>query len=209
MKKIIGAIAVVALIIAVVMGLNGYTTTRNEGNTKELALTAVAKQMMIDYSQDRAAAIDQLGIAHDKAGAFDKILSDVMAGRNVSGKGTVDRSALISSVREAYPDLKGLDIFDRIMDTVQRMRDKFAVRQTQLAGEVQKFNTWRVTGGLFKPMWVSLCGFPSRQLELRTGTTTLYGQDALDKMSTVIMTADSQKIFRDSTDEQLDFGKKN
>lgn len=181
-----------------------YTQTRNEGRGFELGLTAHYKETMTEYDQGRSTVLDDLKIAGNKRDGLDQLLRAGIEGRKFAGTGgAVDRAALISAVKEAYPDLKQLGIYDKIADYVVEMRKKFALNQTQLAREVQKYNTWRTTGGLFHPFFVSVSGFPSKSLEIKIGSTTVTGEEALQKMSTVVMSSGSKKIFETGEDQPL------
>lgn len=198
----------VAAVLTILCLITTYTSTRNEGRTKELGLTAEYKAIMADYGQFRAAAIDQLGIAKDKSKAMDEILTNAISGRyNKPGSPQVDSGKLFSAVQEAYPDLKGLDVFDKIVDFVAKGRKEFSQRQEKIAGSVQAYNTWRTTGSFLHPMFVSLIGFPSNSIEVRAAGKITRGQAALDMMSTPIISEEAGKIFDNGVDQQLPTGK--
>jgi RNase P protein component len=205
MKRFISLLVIAGLVfVGGTWGAGEYTDTRNEGRGLELALTARYKEVMTKYDQDRSVALDDLHIAGNKRDGLDQILRAGIETRKFAGAGgAVDRNAIISAVREAYPDLKQLGIYDKIADFVVKMRKSFAASQTQLAGEIQKYNSWRTTGSLLHPLWVSVAGFPSKSLEIKLGAKTFTGAAALDKMSTVVMSGDSQVIFDTSTDKPL------
>ncbi|MFN8553090.1 MAG: hypothetical protein U0103_16580 [Candidatus Obscuribacterales bacterium] len=205
MTRIITALALSGLILVGGVWFAGeYTDTRNQGRGFELALTADYKENMTDYDQGRSSVLDQLHIAADKRDGLEQLLRAGVESRKFEGVGGgVNRNAFISAVREAYPDLKQLGIYDKIADSVVLMRKKFASSQVRLAGEIQKYNTWRTTGSLFHPFFVSLVGFPSKSLEIKIGGTTYYGAEALAKMSTVVMSSASQEIFSTGVDKPL------
>lgn len=205
MKKLIvlGVVALVAF-CTVMYAISVYTNTRNEGNKIELTLTAEYKGMMAEYGQFRTSFIDQLGIAREKSGAMDKILTDAISGRyNKPGSPEVDSGKMFSAVSEAYPDLKGLDIFDKIADFVKTGREKFAQRQEKLANSVKDYQVWRTTGSFLHPIFASWIGFPSKNIEIKIGDKMYRGQEALDKMGTVIISAESNQIFDSGVDTPL------
>ena len=203
MKKLI----VLGVIAAVLFGLgawaiNTYTGIRNEGRHQELAMTAKYKAVQASYGQDRLAFTDQLGIAREKRDAMDSIITDAVSGRyNKSGSPQVDNGKLFSAIREAYPDLAGLNIYDKVLDFVTKMRNKFAQDQAQVATLVQNYNEWRTTGSLLHPTFVKWAGFPSESLELRIGDKVYRGQEALDKMSRPIVGGDTNEIFDSGEDK--------
>ncbi|HEY9784811.1 MAG TPA: hypothetical protein V6D17_05365 [Candidatus Obscuribacterales bacterium] len=203
MKKfiILGVIAAVVIGIGISL-ISTYTSVRNEGRHQELTLTAKYKAVQASYGQDRLAFTDQLGIAREKRDAMDKILTDAVSGRyNKPGSPQVDNGKLFSAVVEAYPDLKGLDIYDKILDFVTKMRTKFAQDQAQIAEMVKNYNEWRTTGSFLHPWIVSMCGFPSDSLEVRIGDKVYRGQEALDKMSRPIVGGDTNDIFDGGEDK--------
>lgn len=203
MKKLIvfGVIAAIAIIIVVsIIGM--YTSVRNEGRHEELALTATYKAVMVSYGQDRLSFTDQIGIAREKRDAMDKILVDAVAGRyNKDGSPQVDSGKFFSAITEAYPDISGVNIYDKILEFVTKMRNKFATDQTQIQEAIQKYDEWRTTGSLLHPWFVSMCGFPSDSLEVIVNGKTVRGQEALDMMKRPIVGNDTNRIFDNGVDE--------
>ncbi len=203
MKKLI----VIGVIAAVVLGLVGwgistYTEIRNDGRNTELSITAKYKAMQASYGQDRLALTDQLGIAREKRDAMDKILTDAVSGRyNKPGSPQVDNGKLFSAITEAYPDLTGLNIFDKVSDFVGQMRSKFAQDQAQIAEMIRDYNSWRTTGSFLHPTFVDWAGFPSDALEMQANGNTYRGKEALDRMSRPIIGSDTGVIFDTGVDQ--------
>lgn len=203
MKKFIVIGVIAAFLIGLVSwGISTYTSVRNEGVRQELSLTAKYKAMQASYGQDRLAFTDQLGIAREKRDALDKILTDAVSGRyNKAGSPQVDNGKLFSAIQEAYPDLSGLNIYDKILDFVTKMRNKFAQDQAQIADMIKDYNTWRETGSFLHPTFVKWAGFPSSSLEMQANGNTYRGQEALDKMSRPIIGSDTGQIFDTGVDQ--------
>ncbi len=202
MKKfiIIGVIA--ALVLGIFGVINTYTNIRNEGTRTELSITAKYKAMQASYGQDRLAFTDQIGIAREKRDAMDKILTDAVSGRyNRPGSPQVDNGKLFSAITEAYPDLSGLNIYDKIADFVTKMRGKFAQDQGQIAEMIKDYNTWRQTGSFLHPTLVGWAGFPSDALEMQANGNVYKGKDALDRMSRPIIGSDTGQIFDTGVDQ--------
>ncbi len=202
MKKfiIIGVIA--ALVLGIFGVINTYTNIRNEGTRTELSITAKYKAMQASYGQDRLAFTDQIGIAREKRDAMDKILTDAVSGRyNKPGSPQVDNGKLFSAITEAYPDLAGLNIYDKIADFVTKMRSKFAQDQAQIAEMIKDYNTWRQTGSFLHPTLVGWAGFPSDALEMQANGNVYRGKDALDRMSRPIIGSDTGQIFDTGVDQ--------
>jgi hypothetical protein len=139
---------------------------------------------------------------------MNKLLTTAISGRQGAGSmaaddGKVDGQKFISAVQEAYPDLGGLKVYDRLLDQVQAMRKAFAADQTKLADQVRGYDQWRTTGSLIHPWLVSELGFPSNRLQIHIGSKVLVGREALDKLSVVIMTGESEDLFRSGQDRQI------
>ncbi len=203
MKKFIVIGVIAALVIGLVSwGIGTYTNIRNEGTRTELSITAKYKAMQASYGQDRLAFTDQIGIAREKRDAMDKILTDAVSGRyNKPGSPQVDNGKLFSAITEAYPDLAGLNIYDKIADFVTKMRGKFAQDQAQIAEMIKDYNTWRQTGSFLHPTLVGWAGFPSDALEMQANGNVYRGKDALDRMSRPIIGSDTGQIFDTGVDQ--------
>ncbi len=208
MKKFIVIGVIAALVLGIFSVISTYTSIRNEGTRTELSITAKYKAMQASYGQDRLAFTDQLGISRDKRDAMDKILTDAVSGRyNKAGSPQVDNGKLFSAITEAYPDLSGLNIYDKIMDFVTKMRSKFAQDQAQVAEMIKDYNTWRETGSFLHPTLVKWAGFPSDALEVQANGNVYRGQAALDKMSRPIVGSDTGQIFDTGVDQPAIPGK--
>lgn len=204
-KVIIGGLIALALLVGVFGVIGTYTSVRNDGRTQELALTKQFKDTQVGYGQFRTSIHDQLSIAREKRDAMNKILVDAITGRydKKGGNNEVDHQAVFSAIAEAYPDLKGLDIFDRIIVQIQAGREAFAKDQEQMQDMIRSYNQWRTTGSFLHPTFVDWAGFPSSSLEARIGDKTYRGQEALDKMSRIIVGSDTSQIFDSGTDTPL------
>ncbi len=203
-KLIVLGVILGGILLSAMYVISLYTTTRNEGRHEELALTAKYKAVMVSYGQDRLAFTDQLGIAREKRDAMDKILVDAVAGRyNKPGSPQVDNGKFFSAIKEAYPDISGVGIYDKILDFVTKMRNKFATDQTQIQNMVRDYNEWRTTGSFLHPWIVNLCGFPSDSLEVIVNGKTYHGKEALDMMSRPIVGSDTNQIFDSGTDQPV------
>ena len=204
-KAIIGGLIALVLVIGAVSLIGTYTSVRNEGRRQELALTRQFKDTQVQYGQFRQSIYDQLSIAREKRDALDKIMVDAVTGRydKKGANNEVDRQAVFSAIKEAYPDLGGLDIYDKIIVQIQAGREAFAKNQEQLQDMIRSYDQWRTTGSLLHPWFVEKLGFPSNLLEARIGGQVYRGADAYDKMSRVIVGSDTQQIFDSGTDKPL------
>lgn len=202
---IIGGLIALVFVMGIVGVISTYTNTRNDGRKQELALTQQWKGTQVRYGQFRTSIYDQLSIAREKRDALDKIIVDAVTGRydKEGAAGAVDQGKLFSAISEAYPDLKGVDIYDKIIVQIQAGRQAFAKDQEQLQDMIRSYNSWRTTGSFLHPTIVEWCGFPSNTLEAQVGGKVYHGQEALDKMSAVIVGSDTSQIFDSGVDKPL------
>jgi hypothetical protein len=204
-KVIIALIVAAVLIFGAVSVIGTYTSVRNEGRNQELAMSAHWKNTQSRYGQFRMGMADKMTIAREKRDAINKILVDAVSGRydKANQPGTVDQQALFSAIKEAYPDLSGLNIFDGLITDIQAGREAFAKDQETMADMVRSYNAWRTTGSFLHPTFVDWAGFPSDVLEARVGDKTYKGEEALEKMSKVIVGQDTGEIFDTGNDKPL------
>lgn len=204
-KVIIGGLIALTVLIGLFSLIGTYTSVRNEGRSQELALTRQFKATQTQYGQFRTSVYDQLSIAREKRDALDKILVDAVSGRydKKGGSNEIDRQAVFSAIKEAYPDLSGLDIYDKIIVQIQAGREAFARNQEQLQDMIRSYDQWRTTGSLLHPWFVEQLGFPSDLLEARIGDKVYRGADAYEKMSRAIVGSDTSAIFESGTDKPL------
>ena len=204
MKKwiILGSIVAVLGFLAL-SAISTYTSVRNEGNTRELALTAKYSSNQAEYGQWRLGVVDQLGIAREKAEAIESILDAAVSGRyNKEGSPDVDSGKLFSAIAEAYPDLSGTDIYDRVLEFVKQGRVRFGQAQAELQEMIQGYDTWRTTGSFLHPTFAGWL-FPSDNLKARVGDKVYKGEEALEKMARVIVGSDTTEIFDSGTDKPI------
>lgn len=201
---LVGGIAILLILLAG-WGIGTYVDVRNTGRSQELALTRQWKTMIANYGQWRLGMADKLTIAREKRDAINKILVDAVTGRydKPGQEGTVNTQAVFSAIKEAYPDLSGLGIFDEVLKDIQAGRERFAREQAQMADQVRSYNDWCTTGSLLHPTFVRWAGFPSGILEAQIGNKVYHGREALDKMSQVIVGSDTNQIFDSGVDQAL------
>lgn len=204
-KVAIALACVGALLVSTIVLIGSYVSVRNDGRSQELAMNAQWKSMQINYGQFRTGFLDKLSIAREKRDAMDKILTDAVSGRydKAGQQGTVDSKAVFSAIAEAYPDIKGLNIYDELLKDIQAGRERFAKDQEQMQDMVRSYDDWRTTGSLFHPLFVKWAGFPSSMLEVKVNGKEFYGQAALDMMKRPIVGSDTNQIFDSGVDQGL------
>ncbi len=200
---IIGGITLAVILIPTITWICIYTSLRNEGRSQEISMSRQFNEMQARYGQSRLSVTEQLGIAREKTKAMDDIIAKATTGRyDTKGKeGVVDKQAVVSAIAEAYPDVnKPLEIYDKILVTIQASRQRFAADQRKMQDMIRSYQTWRTTGAWYEPAVISYLGFPSNHLVAQVGDNKLFGEAALDKMSIVIVGTDTHKVFESGVD---------
>lgn len=201
---VLGGIALVAVLLVVLL-FSKFNGINNEGVKKETTLSAQYSDNQNELSAQTLKIKESLGIADIKSDKMDQILKDAVQGRYQQGSsanGAVDGGKLFSALTEAYPDLAGLNIYDKLLDTVNAGREAFKNKQTKLLDMARDYNTWLNTGLINKRL-ISMAGFPGPNLKARVGDRVVTGQAALDEMERIITDADTQKAFTTGTQAPL------
>ena len=203
----IAACSILFVFALLVFGLFGkFNGTQKTGVDKETKLSATYADTQNELSAQILKIKEALGVVDAKSAAMDQILKDAVSGRYQQGNsanGAVDGNAkLFSAVVEAYPDLKGLDSYDKVIDTINSGREAFKNKQSRLADETRAFKSWLNSGFIDKTL-ISMVGFPDNQLEARVGSDVKHGQAALDQISTLILDGDTTTAYTTGTQAPL------
>ena len=112
-----------------------------------------------------------------------------------------DGDALISMIKEAYPDLSGLTIFDQMLPYIQEGRVKFKNRQSLLIDQVNAYKLW-YREGFVRSMILSNF-IPTRNLEARNGDVVHQGAAALAMMERIILDSTTKQAYETGVLEPL------
>lgn len=197
-----GAIALVVILVLVVWPLRALSATKSEGVDQETQLTAQYQDNQNTLSAYIAGFYEQTGIAKVKSDKLNAILLDAVKGRYDGKMSPGTGGAFFSAITEAYPDLSGLNIYDKIVDYVAAGREGYKNKQSQLLDRIRSYDNWR-NKGLIHPVWVSFAGFPSKNLEARVGDDTVTGAEALKKMKQIVLVGQATQAYETGTDQIL------
>jgi hypothetical protein len=182
------------------LGLYGYAnSTRNEAVTREIQLSAQYLSNQNYLSSYISTFYEQVGIANLKSQKMDEILIDAAKGRY--GENGIEGGSLMVAIAEAYPDLKSLDIYDKIMTTVSSGREGYRAIQDKLLDQLRAYDTWRAQGILRS--WALGSFFPSSNLKARIGDTELVGGEALKKMYQIVLASQAKDAYEKGTMDPL------
>lgn len=143
---------------------------------------------------------EQLGLVKYKSEKMNQILLDYAKARGE--KGAVGQ-AFLAAVVEAVPDIKGLNIADKMLVYVQAGREGYRAVQDKLLDMLKSYDAWRQDGYIQSWIIANVIGAPSERLEARIGDKVLRGKEARDKMYTIVLTSDTKKAYETGTMEPL------
>lgn len=191
-----------ALVIGALMLWGTVNSIRNEAVAREVQLSAQYRKNQNHLSAFISEFKETVGIADRKTDQLDRVLVDAVSGRyGEEGFGT--GGVVVKAIREAYPRLDGLDIYDKVIDTIRAGRSDFKNEQDVLLDQIRSYDEWRKKGIIRS--W-ALSGYaPSNNLVARVGNNqVLTGQAAYDKMSEIILIDDANKAYQSGTMEALE-----
>lgn len=199
-------LVIMAMVALVGVSLYGYANSlRNEGIGLELSLNAQYLDNQNELSTFISNFREQMGISERKSEKMHDILVDAIKGRYESQNGNVGYgkgSPFFSAIMEAYPDLKGLDMYDKVASLVSSGREAYKAKQTKLLDQLRSYDNWRKQG--FVRSWlVNQLGFPGDNLEARIGEKVSRGKVARDQMYLIVLASEAKSAYETGTMEPL------
>lgn len=194
----------VALILAgffgVVLLLGAITYAKfNSINNKAVDLETQLSAQYLDNQNYLSAFIsgfyEQFDVAEAKADKLNVILADAVKGRYEEGSTAQPVGGqFISAVVESYPDLSGLDSYDKVIDYVAAGREGYRQQQSKLLDMLRSFDRWRETGLIHRQL-VKVAGVPDDRLRAQIGDDVVTGQAALDRMYTIVLASEAKQAY--------------
>lgn len=207
MKKLIiagGAALLVIIIAAVTFG--NINTINGEGVRREAALVAQYEDNRNELSSYITKFNESLGIADRQSSKLNEILTDAVKGRydNDSSLEPGTGGAMFSAITEAYPDLTAsVESYAKVQDLVVSGRDAYKNKQSKLLDMIRDYTEWSESD-LFKRMVIDALGFPGDTLKVTGADGTVYrGEDALDRISQIVLTQDAVDAYESGTQDPL------
>ncbi len=192
---------VVVLPLRVVSKVN---TLQKQGTDKEAGLSAAYLSAQNELGSYISTFYEQLGVADRKDEALNTILLEAVKGAfEIPKSGAVAGGfPPILALQKAYPDLSGLDVYDRVLDTISAGRAAYKGKQDYLLDRLRDYDSWRRSGIIRKQM-VRLAGFPSEGLEARIGTAVVTGEAARNQMYVIVLPGQAADAYRTGTLDPL------
>lgn len=192
------------LAFVLLVGIGLYNKANNIQKTAvamEKPLNAQYQDNQAELSKFQSGFYEQMGIADAKSARMDQILADAVSGRYENGS-QGQGGQFFSAMVEAYPDLAGLNIYDKVLDYVAAGRQSYKEQQTKLLDMISAYETW-MDSGIIHSRLVSMMGVPTQGLEARINTKVLKGEAALDQMKLIVTTSTSQQAYNTGTMEPM------
>jgi hypothetical protein len=197
-----GIIAIVLVVLLI--GTCTWTGARKGAIRRENALEAQYRDNQNELSSYIAGAREQFSAVLTQTAALERILTEAVKGR-YEQNGT-PQGGLINVLREAYPNLGDLSLYNRLVDFIQSKREAYKNVQSKLLDMIREYEDYlseSITRG-----W-ALSGYPSRGLEARVGDKVYKGEAALDQMKIIVLTKEAEKAYESGEDTPLDFSNPN
>ena len=200
MKKIpVGIIVTAAVLILFVLtgaGLYGWVNgLRSTSVGYETGLNAQYLDNQNYLSAYISGFYEQLGVANLKSEKMDKILMDAVKGR-YGEKGFSSQGAFFSAVAEAYPDIKGLNIYDKIVDYVSAKREGYRAIQSKLLDVLRSYDYWRQDGIIQSWVVETWLGVPTGRLEARLDGKVSRGKEAREQMYVIVLADQAADAYK-------------
>jgi hypothetical protein len=206
-KGLVAVVAIVAVLVIIVSGFFGYVnTTRNSGIQKEAGLVAQYQDNQNELSTYLLQFNETLGIADKQSEVLNNILLDAVKGRydNDTSLEPGTGGSMFSAISEAYPDLTTTtETYAKVQDLVISGRNAYKNKQSKLLDLIRDYNTWRETDIIRSFVVKNILGFPSDNLKVTVGENIFRGQDALDKISQLVLTQGAIDSYNSGTMEPL------
>lgn len=205
--------ALVAVVVAVVVAFGAiwffatYNSVQKNMVKREQALSSQYKDNQNELSAYVSTIKEALGVADRNTEALDKVLASAVQGRyEVGSTAKPGGGELFSAITEAYPDLSGVSLpYQKVQDAVISGRAAYKNKQTKLLDMVREYETWK-NSGIIHSKITSMVGAPSDNLVAGIGDDIKTGQDALNRMKTIVVTRESSEAYRSGEMDPLDLG---
>ena len=210
-KGVAGWIVLVVLAAIIGSGLvfYGYINgLRSESVKREAQLSAQYQSNQNYLSTYISGFYEQIGVANLKSEKMDQILSDAVKGRYEKSGGFSQGGGFFSAILEAYPNLAGLNIFDKIVEYISGQRAGYRDIQDKLLDMLRSYYTWRQDGFVQSFIVSSVIGVPTDRLEARLSDGALHGAAARDKMYQIVLASQAQEAYKTGTMDPLAVPKK-
>jgi hypothetical protein len=196
-------LAILAVLLFAGLSLYGYATSiQREGLSWETDLNETTRVEVSERATYETGILEQTGLANLKSEKVNQVIRGALEGR--FGEDGFKGGSFAAAITEAYPDLKSLDIYDKISPAIQAGREAIRNKQNLRIEKAQKYNFWRKEG-LVRPKVLAWAGYPSENLTFKVGDRMYKAAEALEKMAEPISTANVNRSFESGVEQPINF----
>lgn len=187
---IIGIVAFVGIMAMIGFGkVNGL---RNDLIQKEASLVAQYKDNQNELSTYILQFKESMGVAGKGSERLEEILTEAVKGRYDGNMEPGTGGSMFSAITEAYPDLTATtESYNKVQDLVVSGREGYKNKQTKLLDMIRDYDTWRESDLVNSFIIKNFLNAPTDRMKVTVGEQTFKGQDALDKISQIVLTKDA------------------
>lgn len=199
--------AIVGFVTLMVAVYVKFDSVQKDGNAHETTLNSSYVSAQNELGTQLSKIEETFGVAQVKSTQGVEALTDAIKGRYEEGSSAVGATGggqLISALVEAYPELKFLDSYDRVIDVISAGREAYKNKQNVLLDQLRAYDKWR-RSGIIHNIVVGIVGFPSDGLEARIGDTVTHGEDARDQMYRIVLPSKAREAYETGTLDPTEF----
>lgn len=191
----IAGVVVLLIVVAVVAVYGYFNGLQQTAVSKHTGLNAQYQDNQNYLSSYISGFYEMAGIPQAQGDQLATILSEAVKGR-YDEDGFGSGSPLFVAISEAYPDLSQLSVgWNKIQDYIQGGREGYRNVQSKLLDMLRDYDLWRQSG-LIQSAFIRMMGYPDNTLVARIGTDVVYGQAALDRMRTIVLTQEAINAYQ-------------
>lgn len=201
---VVGAVALVIVAIVAMVFYSKVNGLRNTAISKETALVSQYKDNQNELSTYILQFKETMGVANVGADRLEDILVDAVKGRYDGNMEPGDSGSMFSAIAEAYPDLTATsESYAKVQDLVVSGRNAYKNQQTKLLDMIRDYDSWRnrdFIDSLIVRDWI---GAPTDLLKVNVAGVTYKGEDALEKISEIVLVQDAIDSYDTGIQEPL------
>lgn len=193
---IVGVGLALFLVIALLVGFAKFNGLRNQAVSKEAALVAQYQDNQNELSTYVLQFKESMGVAAKGSERLEDILVEAIKGRYDGNMNPGTDGSMFSAIAEAYPDLTATtESYAKVQDHVVSGRNAYKNKQTKLLDMIRDYETWRETDVINSFIIRSWVGVPTDRLKVTVDGETFTGENALNKISQIVLTRDAVDAY--------------
>lgn len=191
-------VALGALLIIGTCSFGSFNGIYNGSVERENRLNAQYQDNQNYLSAYISGFFEQVSVVKAGGAQLNTVLEDAVKGR-YEGKTSAQpgTGSLFSAILEAYPEASLAELqrnWGKIQSFVEAQREGYRNIQSKLLDMLREYDVWRQRG-LIRRFFVNFVGVPSERLVARIGDKKWTGQEALDKMFQIVLTAEAKRAY--------------